>query len=166
MMNLVSRSCSSTYYAFQILCWSMWLILYSSSHGYSNSFAGGWQASKRGVDVRVRRNIMEMQAEGENIYTGLPGVAAYADVKFTIMGGGAFSLALAKVLSYKNINTSLLVRDPAVAEHINTERYHPKYLTDCKVPDCMHATSDPVAGKSISTYVSFIETAIVMYARF
>lgn len=116
-------------------------------HGYTGSFVGGWQASTRGVEHRTRRNIMEMQAEGENIYTGVPSVAAYADVNFAIMGGGAFSLALAKVLSYKNINTSLLVRDQAVADHINTERYHPKYLTESKVPDCMTATSDPVVGK-------------------
>lgn len=90
---------------------------------------------------------MEMQAEGENIYTGVPGVASYEDVKFAIMGGGAFSLALAKVLSYKNIESSLLVRDQAVADQINAERYHPKYLTDCKVPDTMQATSDPIEGK-------------------
>ena len=127
------------------------LILNSPSHGYSYSFGVSSKSSmlpvSRGKRTSIRRNIMEMQAEGDNIYTGVPGIASYGDVKFTIMGGGAFSLALAKVLSYKDIKTSLLVRDPNVAERINIDRYHPKYLTDCKVPDTVYATSDPIEGK-------------------
>ncbi len=92
--------------------------------------------------MRHRQHKLMLKAEPENVYTGVPGVASYEDVTFGIMGGGAFSLALAKVLSYKNIKSRLLVRDPEVAEQINENRYHPKYLTDCKVPDCMWATAN------------------------
>jgi hypothetical protein len=38
----------------------------------------------------------------------------YSAMKFGILGGGAFSLALAKVLSYKNVSCSMLVRNQEV----------------------------------------------------
>ena len=40
----------------------------------------------------------------------------YSKVKVAVLGGGAFSLALIKVLSYKNISTVLLVRNQTIAE--------------------------------------------------
>ena len=66
----------------------------------------------------------------------------YKDTKFVVFGGGAFSLAMAKVLSYKNISTSLLVRSQDVADHINLHRVHPKYLSDLMLPTQVWATSD------------------------
>ena len=82
-----------------------------------------------GIKMRHRQHKLMLKAEPENVYTGVPGVASYEDVTFGIMGGGAFSLALAKVLSYKNIKSRLLVRDPEVAEQINENRYHPKFVS-------------------------------------
>ena len=77
----------------------------------------------------------------------------YAGTKFAILGGGAFSLALAKVLSYKNIKTTLLVRQQEVADHINTHRHHPKYLPECETPATMWATSDKIKALEGATYV-------------
>ena len=77
----------------------------------------------------------------------------YAKTKFAILGGGAFSLALAQVLSYKNISTSLLVRRQDVADQINTNRFHPKYLSDCRLPDSLWATSDPVKALEGANFV-------------
>ena len=74
-------------------------------------------------------------------------------LKFTICGGGAFSLAIAKVLSYKNISVSMLVRNQTVADHINTYHYHPKYLTDCLLPSQLWATSDPQAALANADYI-------------
>ena len=79
--------------------------------------------------------------------------ASFQDIQFSIMGGGAFSLALAKVLSYKGIKSTLLVRDQKVADEINEKRFHPKYLTDCEVPKTMWATSDPEACLKDANYV-------------
>ena len=77
----------------------------------------------------------------------------YANTRFAILGGGAFSLALAKVLSYKNISTSLLVRQQDVADHINTHHHHPKYLSDCATPTTMWATSDPIKALEGATFI-------------
>lgn len=82
-----------------------------------------------------------------------PNSEPYSNLKFTILGGGAFSLALAKVLSYKNIQSSLLVRNQTVADQINEEHYHPNYLTDCLLPTQMWATSDPILALQGADYV-------------
>lgn len=74
-------------------------------------------------------------------------------LKFTICGGGAFSLAIAKVLSYKNISVSMLVRNQTVADHINEFHYHPKYLTDCLLPSQLWATSDPEIALADADYI-------------
>jgi glycerol-3-phosphate dehydrogenase (NAD+) len=84
---------------------------------------------------------------------------SYEHLKFTIMGGGAFSLALAKVLSYKNISCNLLVRNQDVANHINTYHYHPKYLNSSLLPNQLWATSDPVLALS---NVDFVVHAVPM----
>ena len=80
----------------------------------------------------------------------------YTNTRFTIMGGGAFSLALAKVLSYKNIHSTLLVRNQTVADYINDNHYHPKYLRDSPLPIQLWATADP--------NVAFINTTHVIHA--
>ena len=122
--------------------------------GVTNTFRS---IDSRGLHSR-RQDTHLLRAEPENVYTGVPNVQRYEDVTFGIMGGGAFSLALAKVLSYKNIKSRLLVRDPEVAKQINTDRYHPKYLTDCKVPDCMWATAD---AKEALDKVNYIVHAVL-----
>lgn len=68
----------------------------------------------------------------------------YSDMKITVLGGGAFSLALVKVLSDKNITTNLLVRNQTIADHINHHHNHPKYLSDFTLPLSLYATTDPV----------------------
>ena len=65
----------------------------------------------------------------------------YKNTRFAILGGGAFSLAMAKVLSYKNIQCRMLVRSQEVADYINTNHYHPKYLTNNSLPSQLWATS-------------------------
>lgn len=84
---------------------------------------------------------------------------SYDHLRFTIMGGGAFSLALAKVLSYKNISCNLLVRNQDVADYINTHHYHPKYLNTSLLPTQLWATSDPVSAMS---NVDFVVHAVPM----
>jgi glycerol-3-phosphate dehydrogenase (NAD+) len=77
----------------------------------------------------------------------------YKSTRFTIMGGGAFSLALAKVLSYKNIHSTLLVRNQTVADYINTNHYHPKYLRDSPLPIQLWATADPAEAFINTTHI-------------
>jgi glycerol-3-phosphate dehydrogenase len=64
-----------------------------------------------------------------------------ATLKFAILGGGAFSLALAKVLSYKNVKSTILVRNASVAASINQNRNHPNYLSQYHLPSIITATT-------------------------
>jgi len=77
----------------------------------------------------------------------------YSKVKVAVLGGGAFSLALIKVLSYKNISTVLLVRNQTIADHINQYHYHPKYLSDCLLPLNLYVTSNPQIALENANYV-------------
>lgn len=81
-----------------------------------------------------------------------PYAEVYSDIKFAIFGGGAFSLALAKVLSYKNISSCLLVRNASVAATINEENYHPKYLSEFRLPLQIWATVDPAIALKDANY--------------
>lgn len=74
-------------------------------------------------------------------------------MKFSILGGGAFSLALAKVLSHKNISCSMLVRTQDVADFINKNHRHPKYLTDSLLPNQLTATADPIEALKSASYI-------------
>jgi len=73
--------------------------------------------------------------------------------KFAIIGGGAFSLALAKVLSHKNIESKLLVRNETVAHYINQHRHHPKYLAQFMLPNVVSATHDPIQAFKDVNYI-------------
>ena len=77
----------------------------------------------------------------------------YKDMKVAVLGGGAFSLALAKVLCFKNISSTLLVRNQSVADHINLYHNHPKYLTESLLPHHITATSDPQIALRDAQYV-------------
>lgn len=77
----------------------------------------------------------------------------YQHLKFAVFGGGAFSLALAKVLSYKNIPACLLVRQQSTADTINLEHFHPKYLSQCALPGTISATTDPSIALLDADYI-------------
>jgi glycerol-3-phosphate dehydrogenase (NAD+) len=66
-----------------------------------------------------------------------------SNIKVAVLGGGAFSLALANALSHNKVPCSLLVRNASVADHINTHHIHPKYLSDFILPDTISATTLP-----------------------
>ena len=51
------------------------------------------------------------------------------------------------------------MRDSEVAKQINENRYHPKYLTDCKIPETTWATADP---KEALMDVDYIVHAVPM----
>ena len=75
------------------------------------------------------------------------------NIQFSVLGGGAFSLALTKVLSHKNIRTNLLVRSQETADFINKNHYHPKYLTDSLLPSTLWATSDPIEALKDTNFI-------------
>ena len=64
-------------------------------------------------------------------------------VRFAVMGGGSFGLALASLLGKKSIPVTILVRKQEVADHINTHHKHPTYLSDISLSPSIRATADP-----------------------
>lgn len=91
----------------------------------------------------VRRECTSRLYEGPNPLDGRTEseVRLYSHIKVAMLGGGAFSLAMSKVLSYKNVSVSLLVREESVAQHINEHGYHPKYLPESPIPVQVKATA-------------------------
>jgi glycerol-3-phosphate dehydrogenase (NAD+) len=77
----------------------------------------------------------------------------YDNLRFTILGGGSFSLALAKVLSDKSISCKLLVRNESFAEIINKNHYHPKYLSSYTLSSKITACTDPSEALAHCDYV-------------
>ena len=63
--------------------------------------------------------------------------------KITVIGGGSWGTALAKILAEKGLNVYLLVRREAVCDSINKEKENPFYLPGIKLPEKLKATTDP-----------------------
>jgi glycerol-3-phosphate dehydrogenase (NAD(P)+) len=64
-------------------------------------------------------------------------------MKITIVGGGSWGTALAKILGEKKFEVSLLVRREAVYEAINKERENPFYLPGVKLSEKVKAELEP-----------------------
>ena len=62
----------------------------------------------------INMNIIDAQSM-RNTVIDIASADRYKDTRVAILGGGAFSLAMAKVLSYKNISMKMLVRNETVA---------------------------------------------------
>lgn len=84
-------------------------------------------------------------------------------VRVTVMGGGNFGLAIASVLGRKGVPTTLLVRSEEVAEQLNSEHRHPRYMTDIKLPRTVFATADPESALSDASYV--VHAVPVQFSR-
>eukprot|EP00591_Stephanopyxis_turris_P002776 CAMPEP_0195521256 /NCGR_PEP_ID=MMETSP0794_2-20130614/18313_1 /TAXON_ID=515487 /ORGANISM="Stephanopyxis turris, Strain CCMP 815" /LENGTH=354 /DNA_ID=CAMNT_0040650773 /DNA_START=379 /DNA_END=1443 /DNA_ORIENTATION=+ len=84
-------------------------------------------------------------------------------VRVAVMGGGNFGLALSTVLGRKGVPVTLLVRSDDVADHINTEQTHPRYMSDIKLPATIRATIDPAVALTDATYI--IHAVPVQFSR-
>lgn len=74
-------------------------------------------------------------------------------VRIAVMGGGNFGLALSSVCARKGIPTTLLVREQEVADSINKNHTHPRYMSDVKLPIKVRATTNPEDALSDATYI-------------
>jgi len=59
-----------------------------------------------------------------------------------VIGAGSWGTAIANLLASKNLKVKLWARDQSVVDHINNDRYHPKYLTDIKFHQNVLSTTD------------------------
>src|SRR5215831_908851 len=64
--------------------------------------------------------------------------------RIAILGGGSWGTGLAVVLSYsrRKHDIRLWVRDPELAEAIESQRENKKYLPEIPVPGCVRASTD------------------------
>jgi glycerol-3-phosphate dehydrogenase (NAD+) len=84
-------------------------------------------------------------------------------VRFAVLGGGSFGLALASVLGKKSIPVTILVRKPEVAREINEHQRHPTYLSDIQLAPSIRATTDPAEALSTASFI--IHAVPVQYSR-
>lgn len=84
-------------------------------------------------------------------------------VRFAVLGGGSFGLALASVLGKKSIPVTILVRKQDVAEHINLHHRHPTYLSDIALAPTIRATTNPEEALKDASFI--IHAVPVQYSR-
>ena len=75
------------------------------------------------------------------------------DLKFTIFGGGAFGLAMAKVLSDKSVPSVILVRNESFAHAINARHQHPKYLSQYLLSPLIQASTSVTEAMNGCTHI-------------
>lgn len=66
--------------------------------------------------------------------------------KVAVLGGGVFGTALAYAAARNGFQVTMYVRDPEVAEGINTQHHNPKYLSQYRLPDNLRATTSVAAA--------------------
>eukprot|EP00978_Attheya_sp_CCMP212_P045594 scaffold352502_cov61-Attheya_sp.AAC.1 len=124
-----------------------------SSAGLSRYNAG---VMTRRDSRRVSRSLSHSLAMKASTLPSYP-------VRVTVMGGGNFGLALATVLGRKAIPTTILVRSQEVADSLNANHRHPRYMSDLDLPTCIFATADPATALSDATYI--IHAVPVQFSR-
>ena len=84
-------------------------------------------------------------------------------VRVAVMGGGNFGLALGTVCARQGIPTTILVREQQIADCINTNHTHPRYMKGVTFPLRLRATTDPAEALPDCTYL--IHAVPVQYSR-
>ena len=84
-------------------------------------------------------------------------------VRVAVMGGGNFGLAMGTICARQGLPTTVLVRDEEIAESINRDHKHPRYMTDVELPTRLRATADPNECLPDATYI--IHAVPCQYSR-
>jgi glycerol-3-phosphate dehydrogenase (NAD+) len=96
------------------------------------------------------------------LYVSSRGTPPYP-VRVAIIGAGNFGLALSSVFGRKGIPTTILARSVEVANSINTQHFHPRYMKDILLPPSIRATTDPLSALSDATYI--VHAVPVQFSR-
>jgi glycerol-3-phosphate dehydrogenase (NAD+) len=84
-------------------------------------------------------------------------------VRIAVMGGGNFGLAMASICARQGHPTMILVREEAVAQEINQNHRHPRYMQGIELPHRLRATTDPKECLPDATYI--IHAVPCQYSR-
>ena len=101
-----------------------------------------------------RRSCLHMQAS--------PSSPTYP-IRIAVMGGGNFGLAMGTLCARQGYPTTILVRDEEIAQTINSEHRHPRYMQGIELPTGLRATSDPNECLPDATYI--IHAVPCQYSR-
>ena len=84
-------------------------------------------------------------------------------IRIAVMGGGNFGLAMGTICARQDYPTTILVRDESIADTINREHRHPRYMQGIELPTRLRATSDPNECLPDATYI--IHAVPCQYSR-
>ena len=84
-------------------------------------------------------------------------------VRVAVMGGGNFGLALGTVCARQGIPTTILVRSQEIADSINLQHKHPRYMQGVSFPSRLRATTRPEECLPDATYI--VHAVPVQYSR-
>ena len=126
------------------------------SHQYSQYRVR--QRQQRQSRIKLKMNLSSSSAQRSTNKYPPP-----YPVRVAVLGGGNFGLALSTVLGRRGIPVTLLVRSTEVAETINTNHTHPRYMSDITLPTAICATTDPQTALSDATYI--IHAVPVQFTR-
>uniref|UniRef100_A0A7S4AJR7 Glycerol-3-phosphate dehydrogenase [NAD(+)] n=1 Tax=Pseudo-nitzschia australis TaxID=44445 RepID=A0A7S4AJR7_9STRA len=84
-------------------------------------------------------------------------------IRVAVMGGGNFGLAMGAICARQGLPTTILVRDEEIANAINRDHRHPRYMKDIELPTRLRATADPKECLPDATYI--IHAVPCQYSR-
>jgi glycerol-3-phosphate dehydrogenase (NAD+) len=141
-----------------LLYFSVSSIWFNIADAFVNTPASS-QASmslRRSPRMNVRTTLSALEMKATNPPPPSP-------VRFAVMGGGNFGLAMASIVARQGHQTTILVRSEAVAEEINTNHTHPTYMKGISLPPKVRATTKPEECLPDATYI--IHAVPCQYSR-
>ena len=115
------------------------------------------QRKSIGITESTSRKNTQMKASSSSLLT-----PTYP-IRIAVMGGGNFGLAMGTICARQGLPTTILVRDEEVANCINREHTHPRYMSDIQLPNRLRATADPNECLPDATYI--IHAVPCQYSR-
>ena len=107
--------------------------------------------------ISSKSSRLSMQAASSSVLT-----PTYP-IRVAVMGGGNFGLAMGAICARQGLPTTILVRDEEIANAINRDHRHPRYMKDIELPTRLRATADPKECLPDATYI--IHAVPCQYSR-
>jgi glycerol-3-phosphate dehydrogenase (NAD+) len=144
--------------------WAAALVLLSPPVAYSftSPTSSNFDQVKKPLNYHVRQRLHRAKRSSLSMASSLMKPLPYP-VRITVMGGGNFGLALATICARNGLPTTLLVRNKEIADYINVNHEHPKYMKNITLPSRIRATADPKECLPDATYI--IHAVPCQYSR-
>lgn len=131
-----------------------------SNTGFADALVNSPQSPSFGIPVAVRRIPFERLSSSLHMKSM---ASPPYPVRIAVMGGGNFGLAMASICARKGYPTTVLVRSEDIAEAINTNHTHPRYMQGLQLNPRLRATTKPEECLPDATYI--IHAVPCQYSR-